>query len=136
MKLFVLFVGFLLVCPIDTYTRECADIVVAQDGSGQFRSIQAALNSFPANNKKTITILIRNGVYHERLLVQKSNVALVGENRDSTRIVYAELRQNWRAAHGDGDWGSAVINIDSTVSDLTTANLTVYNNYGYQNKER
>lgn len=130
MRVLVLSVCFLLICSIGTFAREGSDIVVAQDGSGRFRSIQDALNSIPANNRTTVTILIKNGVYHEKLLVQKSNVALVGEDRDSTRIVYAELRENWRKAHNNSDWGSAVINVDSTVTDLTIANLTVYNNYG------
>ena len=112
------------------HAAERADIIVAQDGSGQFRSIQQALNSVPSNNVKTVTILVKNGTYHEKLLVRKSRVAIVGENRDSTRIVYAELREQWRKSHDNSDWGSAVINIDSTVTDLTIANLTVYNNYG------
>ncbi|HTR82281.1 MAG TPA: pectinesterase family protein [Bacteroidota bacterium] len=130
MRRISLTIVFLIGCSAGAAARERADIIVAQDGSGQFRSIQEALNSIPGHNTRTVTILIKNGVYHEKLFVQKSNVALVGEDRDSTRIVFAELRQNWRAAHGDSDWGSAVINIDSTVTDLTIANLTVYNNYG------
>ncbi len=109
---------------------DSSTIIVAQDGSGQYRTIQEALNSVPANNAKTVIIVIKKGIYKEKLLVQKSNVALVGEDRDGTRIVYAELRENWRKAHNNADWGSAVINIDSTVSDFSLANLTVYNNYG------
>ena len=106
------------------------ELTVAQDGSGQYRTIQAALDAIPAGGHGRVTILIKNGIYHEKLLVTKSNVALVGESRDSTRIVFAELREIWRKAHNNSDWGSAVINIDSAVTDLTIANLTVYNNYG------
>ena len=117
---------------------ERADIVVAQDGTGRFHSIQEALNSIPDNNKRLMIILIKKGVYAEKLFITKSNIALVGEDKDSTRIVYAELRSNWTKApnnHRDGtldsaDWGSAVVNIGNGVTDVTIANLTVYNNYG------
>jgi pectinesterase len=109
---------------------EKADITVALDGSGQFTSIQQAIDAVPANNKKNVVILIRNGVYHEKLYITKSRVSLVGEDRDSTRIVYAELRKNWVKAHDGSDWGAAVVNIDTFVTDITLANLTVYNNYG------
>ncbi len=116
--------------PLLIEARERADIVVAKDGSGNFRTIQGALDSVPVNNTRDITILIKNGIYNEKLFVTKSNVVLVGEDRDSTRIVFAELRENWRKAHNGSDWGSAVVNIDSTVTNMTVANLTVYNNYG------
>jgi pectinesterase len=110
-----------------------ADVVVALDGSGQFTSIQQAIDAVPADNKKNVIILIRNGVYHEKLYIAKSHISLVGEDRDSTCIVYAELRKNWAKEHNGSDWGAAVVNIDTLVTDITLANLTVYNNYGSLN---
>jgi pectinesterase len=74
-------------------------------------------------------ILIRAGLYAEKVYITKRHVALVGEDRKKTRIVFAELRKNWRKDHPD-DWGAAVINIGDTVTDLVIANLTVHNNYG------
>jgi pectinesterase len=106
-----------------------ADIIVAQDGSGNFTSIQSAINSLPRDNPHKTIILIRNGTYREKIFITRSNLVLVGEDRDSTRIVIAELRKNWVQEHRS-DWGAAVVNIDSTVTDLTIANLTVHNNYG------
>ena len=110
--------------------KEKANIIVAQDGSGKFRSIQEAINSVPVDNKENVIILIKNGIYHEKLYITRSYVTLVGEDRDSTQIVFAELRKNWVKDHNGSDWGSAVINIDSLVTDITLANLTVHNNYG------
>jgi pectinesterase len=111
------------------YAKETADIIVAKDGSGNFTSIQSAINSIPKKNSKNVIILIKNGVYTEKIFITTSFISLVGEDRDSTRIVYAELRKNWLKDHPN-DWGSATINIDSAVSDITIANLTVHNNYG------
>jgi len=67
-------------------------------GPASFHSIQEALNSVPKNNEHLIIILIKKGVYTEKLFITKSNIALVGEDKDSTRIVYAELRSNWTKA--------------------------------------
>jgi len=112
------------------FGKEKADIIVAKDGSGNYMTIQEAVNAVQADNKHNVIILIRKGMYHEKIYLTKSFVTLVGEDRDSTHIVYAELRKNWIADNHGSDWGSAVINIDSNVSDITLANLTVYNNYG------
>ena len=130
MKRILLIFILLLMGTACSAANDQSEIVVALDGSGQFRSIQDAINSIPNDNAKTVVIVIRKGVYHEKLFIQKSFVTLVGENRDSTRIVYAELRKNWNKDHQGSDWGTATVNIDSTVTDLTLANLTVYNNYG------
>ncbi len=108
---------------------ERADIIVAKDGTGQFTTIQQALDSVPRDNSRTRIILVRNGTYNEKILIRSSHLALVGEDRDATKIVFAELRKNWRATHPD-DWGAAVVNIADDVTDLFIGNMTVHNNYG------
>jgi pectinesterase len=108
---------------------ERADYVVAADGSAGFRTIQAALDAIPEGNATERTVLVRNGTYREKVYVTKSHVAIVGEDRERTRIVFAELRKNWRASHPD-DWGAAVVNVGPEVTDLTIGNLTVHNDYG------
>ena len=112
--------------------KDKADIIVAQDGSGQFTKIQDAINSVPAENKQNVIILIRNGIYHEKLFITQSFITLVGEDRDSARIIYAQLRSqiNRTPLDMNWDWGTAVINIDTSVTNFTLANLTVHNNYG------
>lgn len=112
------------------FSGERADIIVSKDGKGNFRTITEALNAAPFKSGKTFVILVRNGTYNEKLFVTKSNIAIVGEDRDSTRIVYAELRRNWLSGKDKTDWGSGTINIDSTVTGFTLANITVHNNYG------
>lgn len=109
---------------------ERADIVVARDGSGHFTTIQAAVDSVPSPAERLWVILIKRGTYSEKVFIRKGNLVLVGEDRQSTRIVYPELREEWNNSHGGSDWGSGVVNIDTGVTDLTLANLTVYNNHG------
>jgi len=105
------------------------DFVVAQDGSGDFFSIQAALNSVPLNHTKRFIIYIKNGIYNEKLFIETDNIALVGESPKETRIVFSELRKNWRINH-QNDYGSAVINIKNKVEDVLFSSLMIYNNYG------
>ena len=108
---------------------ENASLIVAQDGSGDFKTIQEAIDAIPNDNEDNRTILIRNGTYNEKVLIAKSYISLVGEDREKTRIEYAQLRKHWRADHPD-DYGAAVINIGDGATDITIANLTVHNNYG------
>lgn len=59
-----------------------ADFVVAQDGSGDFFTVQEAINAVPDYRKEGRTrILIREGVYYEKLILAESkiNVSLIGE---------------------------------------------------------
>lgn len=104
-------------------------LIVDPRGAGTFGTIQAALDSLPDDASAPRVILVRAGLYGEKIYITKRRVALVGEDRKRTRIVFPELRKNWRKQHPD-DWGAAVVNIGDTVTDLVLANLTVHNNYG------
>ncbi|GAB2534890.1 pectinesterase family protein [Spirosoma aerophilum] len=65
-------------------------ITVAQDGHGDFTTVQAALNSVPANNKSRIVIRIRKGVYKEKLKLDSTQhlVTLIGDDKASTILTY------------------------------------------------
>lgn len=64
--------------------------VVAQDGSGDYKTVQAALDSIPDNYTGNWTIYIKKGTYKEKLLLtlNKINVIMIGESKDSTILVY------------------------------------------------
>ncbi len=89
-----------------------------------------AINSPAGQSAEPLLIVIRNGLYKEKVCIRRSHLTLVGENRDSTRIVYPVLREEWNREHDGSDWGAGVVNIDTGVTDVTLANLTVYNNHG------
>jgi pectinesterase len=61
---------------------------VAQDGTGNFRTIQEAINAVRDLSQQRVTIYIRNGIYHEKLVIPswKTMIALVGQSEDSTII--------------------------------------------------
>ena len=106
-----------------------SDYIVAKDGSGNFTTIQQALNAISGSDGKRHIIFVKNGVYNEKLFIEKCSIALIGESRDSTRIIFAELRSNWKLINPN-DYGAAVINIKDSVTDFILQNLTVHNNYG------
>lgn len=71
------------------YVRDTYDFIVAQDGSGNFFSVQEAINAVPDYRKEGRTrILIRKGTYYEKIIIPESkiNVSLIGE--DSTVLTY------------------------------------------------
>ncbi|MCX7983817.1 MAG: pectinesterase family protein [Bacteroidetes bacterium] len=126
----LVFISIGVLNSFDIFAQRRFEYIVAKDGSGQFRSIQEAIDAVPFNRQERAVIIVKKGVYEEKLFIAKSNIAIVGEDRDSTRIVYPQLRSTWRAVNNDNDYGSAVVNIDSSAVDITIANLTIYNNYG------
>ncbi len=111
------------------------DLVVAKDGSGDFTTVQDALDALPKTAARTRVVLVRNGVYREKLFVTKSRLAIVGEDRARTRIEEGILRREWRVAHSD-DQGAAVVNVGDDVTDLVLANLTIRNDYGASTGDR
>ena len=67
-----------------------SSFTVAQDGTGNFRTIQEAINAVRDLSQQRVVIHIRNGVYHEKLVIPswKTMITLEGESRDSTIITY------------------------------------------------
>ncbi len=68
------------------------DILVAQDGSGDFTSVQEAILSVRAEMQTRKTIYIKNGVYREKVVVPTwaMNVTLKGESRDGVIIRWSD----------------------------------------------
>ena len=66
-----------------------ARVVVAADGSGDFNTVQGAVDFVPDNPAGRVTIFIRNGTYEEIVFVRhKANVTFRGEDRDKVQVGY------------------------------------------------
>jgi pectinesterase len=92
-------------------------ITVASDGSGQYRSVQAALDALPTPNTKPVIIYIKKGIYKELVTVdaRKPFITLIGENKESTRITF------------DNHAGTVLPNGD-TLNTWTCASVFIYAN--------
>ncbi|MQM22586.1 hypothetical protein Taro_055641 [Colocasia esculenta] len=65
-----------------------ANVVVAQDGSGKYKTLQAAVDAAPDKSASRYVIYVKKGVYKEtvRLSKQKTNIMIVGDGQDATII--------------------------------------------------
>ncbi|PKS12556.1 hypothetical protein jhhlp_000764 [Lomentospora prolificans] len=69
--------------------RSKSRVVVASDGSGDFNTVQGALDWAPATPDKPITIFIKNGHYEELVYAQnKSKLVIRGQSRNRTTVGY------------------------------------------------
>ncbi|MDO8929827.1 MAG: pectinesterase family protein [Bacteroidota bacterium] len=66
------------------------DFVVALDGSGNFTSIQKAIDASKAFPESRVRIFVKNGTYKEKLVVPSCNshLSIIGESADKTIISY------------------------------------------------
>ncbi len=103
------------------------DLTVAADGSGDFKTVQEAIASIPKDNRERRFVIVKNGVYHEKVRVDASFVTLRGESRGGTRIEFAQGMNEYRGAARD-NLGQAVVNING--DDFVLENLTVQNTHG------
>ncbi len=65
-------------------------IVVAQDGSGNFKTVQEAVNSVTDHSNTVTEIFVKKGTYKERIVVpaDKTNITLIGEDVNSTILTF------------------------------------------------
>ncbi len=71
-------------------TTKDYDIVVDAKGTGQFLTVQEAINTVPVLQEKETVIFIKNGIYKEKILLpeNKTNITLIGENKNKTILTY------------------------------------------------
>lgn len=64
--------------------------IVAKDGSGDYTTIQEAINHTKAFPPTRMTIFIKNGIYKEKIKLHEWNteMTLIGENKDKTIITF------------------------------------------------
>ncbi|XP_062190807.1 putative pectinesterase/pectinesterase inhibitor 22 [Phragmites australis] len=64
------------------------DVVVAQDGSGRYRTVSEAVARAPNHSRRRYVIYVKRGVYHENVEVKKkkTNIVIVGEGMGETVI--------------------------------------------------
>lgn len=115
----------LLVAISGTWAQERQDtIVVSRDGTGNFRTLQEAIESARAFMDYTVTIYVRNGVYKEKVIVPSwvENIDIIGEDRDKTIITYDDHAN----INKMGTFRTYTVKVEG--SDITFKNLTIENN--------
>lgn len=94
-------------------------------------SIQAAIEKAPQSPNVPYKIFIRKGTYQQKVIIDRPNIVLVGEQRDSTILVLAETAKTQTIKEYKGKpVGNGVIVLQEGADDCVITGLTVYNNYG------
>lgn len=119
------------------------DITIALDGSGDFTSIQAAIDAVPNNNEERTILFIKRGKYDQEKIyipANKKNILLVGESREETIISYHLYEclvggfQNRCPADAAMQWSAQNIQTAATLTVAATGfiaeNLTIQNTAG------
>ncbi|WP_406393406.1 pectinesterase family protein [Streptomyces sp. NBC_00882] len=116
-----------------TKAAAATTLTVAKDGSGQYATVQAAVNAVPANNPSRVVISVKPGTYRELVKVpsNKPHVTIQGSggSRNDTVIVYNNAsgtpKPDGSGTYGTG--GSATVAVEA--DDFQARNLTISNDF-------
>ena len=105
------------------------DAVVAADGSGDYQTVQAAVDAAPEGRTKPWLIFIKNGEYKEHVDIpaKKPYLHFIGQERDKTVILDDKLCGGENALHVSVG-ATVVVNADNIFFE----NLTLENSYGHE----
>lgn len=114
-----------------------SQFTVAQDGSGNFKTIQEAVNAVRDLSQKQVVIHIKKGIYHEKLVIPswKTKISLIGEDKENTIITNNDY--SGKANPGGKDafgkdkfttYTSYTVLVQG--NDFTAENLTIENTSG------
>lgn len=128
--------SLVLIAPcLQAQAEEPKSFLVATDGSGDFKTVQAAIDSLPEKNKTPVVIRIKPGIYKERINVSSNRnfITLKGEGDDPTKTTLTyDLHANSvisPATQPVGTTGSTSIMLSG--DDFTAENLTFENPSGH-----
>ena len=105
-------------------------IVVARDGTGEFRTVSEALEVCRAFMDYHKVIYIKKGTYKEKVIIPQwlQNIELCGEDRDATIITYDDHANVVYPPTGKGMTTFRTYTLKVEANDITLRNLTIENN--------
>ena len=105
-------------------------IVVARDGTGEFRTVSEALEVCRAFMDYHKVIYIKKGTYKEKVIIPQwlQNIELCGEDRDATIITYDDHANVVFPPTGKGMTTFRTYTLKVEANDITLRNLTIENN--------
>nr|WP_315148543.1 pectinesterase family protein [uncultured Flavobacterium sp.] len=118
-----------LVPKINSAPKDEFNIVVDKNGSGDFTTIQEAINAAKAFPSERITIFVKNGVYYEKVKIHSWNpyISLIGESREKTIISYDDYFNKINIGRNSTFYTYTVL-VEG--NDFIAKNLTIQNTSG------
>lgn len=106
-------------------------LVVAQDGSGDYTTVQAAINAAPTGRTTPFIIFIKNGKYKEKITIpsNKPFIQLYGESVANVILYYTDGASDPLPGGGTvGTQNSASFTVNA--NDFAAFNITFANTWG------
>lgn len=101
-------------------------IVVAKEkGTGDFTTVQEAINAVPVNNTNSIEIRIKPGIYREKVIIPKAKpfIILTGSGANNTVITWNDNAKSSGGTHH-------CATVSALASDFVARYITIQNSYG------
>lgn len=116
---------------LTAFAQQKFDFTVALDGSGDFTSVQAAINAVPDMRAARTYIHIKPGIYKEKLTLpaSKTNISFVGDDPSTTILTYDDFAQK-KNAFGENIGTSGSSSFFIYGDGFTASNLSFENSSG------
>lgn len=113
-----------LAMPLAAQTEWKHNIVVARDGTGDYRTLTEAMEGIRAFMDYKVTVFIKNGTYKEKVIIPSwiENVDFVGESMENTIITYDDHAN----INKMGTFRTYTVKVEGNT--ITFKNLTIENN--------
>ena len=104
-------------------------ITVAQDGTGDYNSVQLAIDACKSFPDQRVTIFVKNGIYHEKIVVPACNtrLSIIGESAEKTIISYNDFFNKMKRGRNSTFYTYTFL-VDA--DDFYAENLTIENSAG------
>ncbi len=102
---------------------------VAQDGSGDYRSLGEALQAIGMDNTEPVTIYLHKGIYKEKLVIERPYITLRGDGADQSIITYDHYaRMVMPDSSNRGTFRTQTLLVNT--HDFTAKDITIENSSG------
>jgi pectinesterase len=101
------------------------------NGAKIYRDIADALSAVPLGNTEEYSIFIKNGIYYEKLIIDKPYISLIGDDKEKTVITYDDANGTKKPDGNStyGTTGSASVTVKA--NNFNAENITFENGFNY-----
>lgn len=125
-----IFVGIAVMLLFHAAAAADRTIIVSKAGDGDFKTVQEAFNAVPLNSSTFTRVILKPGVYTEKVVLSKdrNKVIVEGESALTTKITWGD--HPGKVVDGDtiNTYSSASLSLRS--DDIAFKNITVENSAG------
>ncbi|MBU3155575.1 pectinesterase family protein [Clostridium estertheticum] len=108
-----------------------------EDGTPTYKTLTAAVDEAPKSSTKKYVIYIKDGTYYEKVIIDKPNISLLGEDMNKTKLTYdvasGTKKNGTTTTYGTSDSASVSV----IAPNFSAKNLTFENGFDYpKNKSK